>query len=186
MTVEQIEVIQAEIGADVDGFWGPQSIGLCKHYLRSLMPHPSPWPVPTDLAIRAFYGQPGDAQLISIPAPVPMKYEGVLVKTLLCHKKVAASLRRCLILAHEASPRFVENYDGIYNYRPMRGGRALSLHSWGIAIDLSAETNGNQQHWPVSANMPFEVMKAFASEGWTPAGAFWGRDAMHFQATQAV
>jgi hypothetical protein len=27
-------------------------------------------------------------------------------------------------------------------------------------------------------------MEEFAKEGWLAAGAFWGRDAMHFQATQ--
>jgi hypothetical protein len=32
--------------------------------------------------------------------------------------------------------------------------------------------------------MPIEVMECFAREGWLSAGAFWGYDAMHFQATQ--
>jgi hypothetical protein len=32
--------------------------------------------------------------------------------------------------------------------------------------------------------MPLEIMEAFAREGWLAAGAFWGRDAMHFQATR--
>jgi hypothetical protein len=32
--------------------------------------------------------------------------------------------------------------------------------------------------------MPIEVMEEFAKEGWLPAGAFWSRDAMHFQATR--
>jgi hypothetical protein len=32
--------------------------------------------------------------------------------------------------------------------------------------------------------MPIQVMEEFAKEGWLAAGAFWGRDAMHFQATR--
>jgi hypothetical protein len=32
--------------------------------------------------------------------------------------------------------------------------------------------------------MPLEVMEMFAQEGWLSAGAFWGRDAMHSQATK--
>jgi hypothetical protein len=32
--------------------------------------------------------------------------------------------------------------------------------------------------------MPLEVMEAFAREGWLSAGAFWGRDSMHAQASQ--
>jgi hypothetical protein len=57
------------------------------------------------------------------------------------------------------------------------------LHARGAAIDLLADTNGNLTAWPVAARMPFAVMEAFAREGWLSAGAFWGRDAMHFQAT---
>jgi hypothetical protein len=45
-------------------------------------------------------------------------------------------------------------------------------------------TNGNHAHWPLTADMPLVVMEEFAREGWLSAGAFWGRDAMHFQATQ--
>jgi hypothetical protein len=32
--------------------------------------------------------------------------------------------------------------------------------------------------------MPLAVMEEFSREGWLAAGAFWNRDAMHFQATQ--
>jgi hypothetical protein len=32
--------------------------------------------------------------------------------------------------------------------------------------------------------MPLDVMEIFAREGWLAAGAFWGRDSMHMQATQ--
>jgi hypothetical protein len=32
--------------------------------------------------------------------------------------------------------------------------------------------------------MPIEVMEAFARQGFKPAGAFWGRDAMHMEATR--
>jgi len=66
----------------------------------------------------------------------------------------------------------------------MRGGTSYSLHARGAAIDLDAENNGNLTHWPTAATMPLEVMECFAREGWLSAGAFWGRDAMHHQATQ--
>ena len=51
-------------------------------------------------------------------------------------------------------------------------------------FDFAASENGNHTSWPVAATMPLGVMEIFAAEGWLPAGAFWGRDAMHFQATQ--
>jgi hypothetical protein len=57
------------------------------------------------------------------------------------------------------------------------------MHAWMNAIDINAGRNGNKTSWPVNATMPIEVMECFAQEGWLSAGAFWGRDAMHFQAT---
>lgn len=77
-----------------------------------------------------------------------------------------------------------EDYGGIFNFRKMRGGNSYSMHSWGIAIDLDADDNGNLVSWPVRADMPFEIMEEFAREGWTSAGAFWGRDAMHHEAVR--
>ena len=66
----------------------------------------------------------------------------------------------------------------------MRGGSLPSLHARGAAIDLDPGTNGLHTPWPTRATMPLEVMECFAREGWLAAGAFWGRDAMHFQATR--
>jgi hypothetical protein len=66
----------------------------------------------------------------------------------------------------------------------MRGGTRPSTHARGIAIDLAPVWNGNATPWPAKATMPLAVMEQFAREGWLPAGAFWGRDAMHFQATR--
>jgi hypothetical protein len=65
----------------------------------------------------------------------------------------------------------------------MRNGTLPSLHARGAAIDLDPDDNGLHIPWPVRATMPIEVMEAFAREGWKPAGAFWSRDAMHFEAT---
>jgi hypothetical protein len=76
------------------------------------------------------------------------------------------------------------DYGGIYNFRPKRGGSSLSMHSWGIAIDLDADDNSFRAAWPVVADMPLEIMEGFAREGWKSAGAFWGYDAMHFEATR--
>jgi hypothetical protein len=36
----------------------------------------------------------------------------------------------------------------------------------------------------MGADMPIEVMEAFARQGFKPAGAFWGRDAMHMEGTR--
>ena len=185
MNPTEIKAIQSKIGTVPDGFWGPKSIAACQRHLRSLMPSPNPWPKSDQASLTKFYGAAGDeSQLVNLPAPVPMFYEGKRIKTIRCHAKVAQSLARALAAAYAVAPDVVKVYDGCYNNRPMRGGSLPSLHARGAAIDLDAGNNGNHVAWPVRATMPLEVMEAFAREGWLSAGAAWLRDGMHFQSTQ--
>lgn len=181
----RIVAIQTRIGAEPDGFWGPRSIHMCQKHLRGLMPNAHPWPGTDQAWLTKFYGAAGDeSQLVNLSAPVPMFYEGTRIKTIRVHRKCADSLARALTNAYLVAPEIVKIYDGCFNNRAMRGGSTPSLHARGAAINLNAGANGNHVAWPVVATMPFEVMECFAREGWLAAGAFWGRDAMHFQATQ--
>jgi len=188
MTRQEITETQRRIGTVPDGFWGAKSIAACQKHLRALMPNPKPWPASSQAALTAFYGAPGDeSQLIGISVTgLGVKYEGQAVRSIRCHRKVADSLLR-IVTALSQIPEgreIIGKYAGVYNNRPMRGGSLPSLHARGAAIDLDPGSNRNKQAWPVSATMPLAVMEAFAAEGWLSAGAFWGRDAMHFQATQ--
>jgi hypothetical protein len=186
MTRDRIKSIQSKIGVEVDGFWGPKSIAACQSYLRSLMPAESNWPRPSQESLQGFYGSPGDeSRLVSVNVEgLGLRYDGKPVKSIRCHDKVADSLKRALESLAKSHPDILAQYAVVYNNRTMRGGSLPSLHARGAAIDLAADTNRLSQSWPVSATMPLEVMEAFAREGWVAAGAFWGRDAMHFQATQ--
>lgn len=186
--MNRAEIIRTQqvIGVQPDGFWGPKSIAACQKYLRGLMPTPNPWPKSDQKSLTAFYGEPGDESKhtrISVSG-LGVKYGGKPVKEILCHQKVSASLLRVIQTLAKSHPEILALYDGCYNDRPMRGGTLPSLHARAAAIDFASGTNGNKTSWPVSATMPIEVMAAFAREGWLAAGAFWGRDAMHFQATQ--
>jgi len=185
MTRDRIKKIQSKIGTTVDGFWGPASIKACQQYLRSLMPHGCQWPSSSQASLSAFYGEAGDeSKLVNLNVQgLGLKYDGKPVKTVRCHGRVADSLKRVLESLTKTHPDILAQYAGCFNNRPMRGGSLPSLHARGAAIDLAPDTNQNKQAWPVSADMPLEVMEAFAREGWLPAGAFWGRDAMHMQAT---
>ncbi len=189
MTTERVQKIQRRIGVVPDGFWGPRSQLRCREHLLSLMPSPNPWPFSTQDALREFYGEPGDERnLVPINFPFPMYYGGQLVIKSRCHKKVADSLLRILknLGNFEGGTREilepVSDFYGIYNFRNKRGGTRLSVHAWGAAIDLDADDNTFKDCWPIKADMPFEIMEEFAKEGWTSAGAFWGYDAMHFEA----
>ena len=191
MTPQEISAMQQRIGVPADGFWGPLSIAICRQYLRSLMPSPNPWPKSNPASLRAFYGDPGDeSQLVSITFPSPMFYGGRLVKTTRVHRKLAASLLRILSdigTRYSGTPGIMEeaaDYGGVFNFRLKRGGTSYSLHAYGAAIDLDADDNTFRDSWPMASDMPLEIMECFAREGWLSAGAFWGYDGMHHQATQ--
>lgn len=193
MNQTQIKIMQETIGAEPDGFWGPKSTAACQRYLRAVMPNPHPWPKPTTASLTQFYGLPGKVLVERVPVPYKMfLYNGPeTVQTITIHEKLAESLERIL---RELGKRYktddarteagVNRFFGSYVNRPMRGGSLPSLHARAAAVDLDANRNGNTTHWPTKARMPLDVMEIFASEGWLPAGAFWSRDAMHFQATQ--
>lgn len=191
MNNSQIIAMQNRIGTKPDGFWGPKSIAQCKSHLRQLMPSPNPWSKSDGDSLRAFYGEPGNENnLVTINFPYPMFYGGKLVNKTRCHKKVADSLLRVLKSIgdqhgkHEDIMDEASDYGGVYNFRLKRGGTSYSLHAYGAAIDLDADDNTFRDSWPMRADMPLEIMEEFAREGWLSAGAFWGYDAMHFQATQ--
>jgi hypothetical protein len=191
MTRQQIIEMQRRIGATPDGFWGPLSIAACKAHLRRMMPHPNPWPSSDQSSLRAFYGQPGDERnLVMMEFPYRMLYAGQAVSRTRVHARCADSLFRVLSNIRgmfAAAPHIVDeatDFAGVYNYRPKRGGTSWSLHAWGAAIDLDADDNTFRDSWPMKADMPLEIMEAFAREGWKSAGAFWGYDAMHHEAAR--
>jgi hypothetical protein len=151
------------------------------------MPRPHPWPTGDDRSVIARFGQPGDeSQLVAANVRgLGIKYEGKPVQTIRCHHLVAGSLVETLTeIAAGPAAWILAEYAGCYNLRPMRGGSRHSKHAWGIAIDFAPATNGLRTHWPRNATMPIEAMESFAKRGWLAAGAFWSRDAMHFETTR--
>ncbi len=193
MTREEIIRTQKRIGTEPDGFWGPKSTARCQEYLRSMMPVPNRFPAQS--RVTEFYGPHGEPDGYTPPQkiielPFTIFFEDNPVTKLRPHEKCADSLLRVferlavMFPTHDSRERAgILTYDGLYNPRRMRGSSAWSMHSWAIAIDFNAEYNGNFEHWPTRAVMPIEVMECFSREGWTSAGAFWSRDAMHMQAT---
>jgi hypothetical protein len=186
MNADRIKAIQSRVGTTVDGFWGPKSIHACQHYLQRLMDGSSNrWPAADQASLTRFYGAAGDeSRLVMIELPGCMRYEGIPVRRARVNARCAESLSRVLESLAGSHAEVLGEFAGVFNDRPMRGGTTPSLHARGAAIDLMPDSNGNRMHWPLAAEMPFEVMEAFAKEGWLSAGAFWGRDAMHFQATR--
>ena len=181
---------QFQEGCD-DGDWRIKSITACQRYLKSLMPVPNPWPKSDSTSLRRFYGEFGDENnLVTITFPFPEFYEGKPVKTTRVHKKCAASFLRVL---NDIFTRYhdrkdimdtIADFSGVFNFRfKAGGGVSYSLHADGAAADFDADDNDMNSHWPRQADMPLEIIECFAREGWVSGGAFWGYDAMHFEAT---
>jgi len=186
MKHDEIAAIQKKIGVVADGFWGPVSMAAAKRHLRELAPNGKRWPASNERNLLAFYGAAGDeSKLINLQVTgLGLEYEGKAVKTVRCHALVAESLHRILTALSQSPHRdLLKKYAGCFNNRLMRNGSSPSLHARGAAIDFDPDRNGNLTSWPHAASMPFEVMEIFAKEGWLAAGVFWGRDAMHMQAT---
>lgn len=195
MKRSEIIKIQERIDVIGDGFWGPKSIIACQNHLKNLMPSPHLFPVEGSEEFDEFYGPHGDDNYTPptrrIGLPFTIYYNLIPIKSLKVHKKCADSLLRVFERLAEVYPNKtlresagILEYNGLYNPRIKRGSlNSWSMHSWAIAIDINANKNGNRVSWPVNATMSIEVMECFAKEGWLSAGAFWGRDAMHFQAT---
>ncbi len=152
------------------------------------------WPVQARAA--AFYGDPRSAgwvaaHLVHVQCPWTLRMDKVTQHHIQIHKLCAASLARVLASVWETCGKDPEKiaalrydrFSGSYNYRPIRGGSALSMHAYGAAIDWDDADNAQHSHKHLfTAQSP--LIKAFLDEGWEWGGNWSGGsiDAMHVQA----
>jgi hypothetical protein len=71
----------------------------------------------------------------------------------------------------------LKTWDGCFNVRKKRGLKSMSLHSWGIAIDINATWNGLGKE-PTMSN---RLVKCFTDCGFEWGGTWTRKDGMHFQ-----
>lgn len=83
----------------------------------------------------------------------------------------------------------IKTWDGCFNIRMIRGSKTrLSIHSWGLAIDINAAHNPlgvTKEAAKAKGLEPFTKLfdEVWADAGWT-CGAGWKRpDGMHFEYT---
>lgn len=173
------------------------------------------WPTQSSvLAYKSPYGDPrgkpaskGSAaweskNLVYVVPPFKMKMGSIPISKFKMHSVCADSMRRVLdrlwVLAGKSQSTIdlwgASQFSGSYNYRQMRNGTRLSMHSFGCAIDLDAARNGLGNRKPRFLQYP-KVNEAFQSEDW-----IWGMDwdddgkttdtstfdGMHWQATKPV
>lgn len=110
---------------------------------------------------------------------VPAHLElGVIPKKLYCNKQIVAPLIQAFSnVIDRGLIDELKTWDGCFNVRKKRGLKSLSLHSWGIAIDINAAWNGLGK----TPTMSPELVKCFTDAGFDWGGTWTRKDGMHFQ-----
>lgn len=182
MTKAEIKAIQEKVGVTPDGIFGKKSRAAVKAYLTDLMPKAHPFPFKQDRD--KFYGGPGPQSTVLVSVDgLGVEYMGAMVKQIRCHYLISDILKACLFEVSKSEYAYIlKYYLGCFMERNSRGSNKISNHAYGIAIDFKLPGDGFLAKWPDNSPMPFGVMEIFARHGFLAAGAFWGYDAMHFEA----
>lgn len=193
---------QLMLGPDAwptDGYKGPQTLYALelwqnkkRNQKASYATKNRVWPNQRD--VQEFYGTAGQ-NLVSYRPP----YEFYLydtnrpVSVITLHKKVVASVEEVLQdVRRNYTPKQIHElhlnrFFGSFMIRKMRGGKEMSMHSWGIALDFDASRN--QFRWTSEqaafAKPVYEAWwQCWESQGWVSLGRQRNFDWMHVQAAE--
>jgi len=75
--------------------------------------------------------------------------------------------------------RGMDQHGGGFNFRPITGGKRLSMHSYGIAIDWDPSHNPRKK--PLTVRLPNWWFEIWAKHGWSDGRHFTTPDPMHVQ-----
>lgn len=188
------KLIQHHLGIPSDGIPGPATAAALLKSLNIQPPQHS-WPSQEEVRSGASpFGRAGDeANLVSIPLPYSMRLAwdtSHSVSSTRCHRLVADALTRIFqaTLDHYGMEKIktlgLDLYGGCFNDRAIIGGKASSMHAWGIAMDMDPERNGLNTHAPraVFSGADYEPFwKIVEGEGAVSLGRERDYDWMHFQ-----
>lgn len=145
------------------------------------------------------YGTPnetGAGYLVLIDLPFPLRLawqKNTIVKRISCHKDIAEALKAVFkdILDFYGFEKIkelgIDLYGGCFAYRKMRGGSSLSVHAFGLAIDLDPDRNKLKE---TSKTARFarpeykQMIDIFYKHGFISLGREKNYDWMHFQWNQ--
>ncbi len=122
----------------------------------------------------------GVMQIINLPFPITYSSNPAQqIKRLRCHQKLAEVFSEVFAAIQERKlVDEIRDCDGCYCFRRKSSGSGLSVHSWGIAIDLNVPTNQPQ----TPGDMAPELIALFKEFGFEWGGGWSSyKDPMHFQ-----
>lgn len=110
---------------------------------------------------------------------IPTELEiGVIPKRLYCNRNMVEPLTKAFNnLISTGYVKELKTWDGCFNIRQKRGLSSMSLHAWGIAIDVNAAWNGLGKTPVLSSGF----VKCFTDAGFDWGGTWTRKDGMHFQ-----
>ncbi|MCA6445481.1 MAG: M15 family metallopeptidase [Bacteroidetes bacterium] len=126
------------------------------------------------------WGEPSASNPCMTLWDVPTNLEiGVIPKKIYCNKLMVEPLSKAFtLLVARGLADDIKTWDGCFNIRKSRGLNSLSLHSWGIAIDIDAFENGLGKQPKLN---PL-IVACFKEVGFDWGGDWVRRfDGMHFQ-----
>jgi hypothetical protein len=125
------------------------------------------------------YGQPSPSNPHMTLWDVPGHLEiGIIPKRIYCNRDLIQPLANAFQeLIRTGHVKELKTWDGCFNIRKKRGASSMSLHSWGIAVDMNAFENGMGQTPKLSPGF----VKCFTDNGFDWGGNWRRKDGMHFQ-----
>jgi hypothetical protein len=125
------------------------------------------------------YGQPSAAnKCLQLWEPNDIIRKGPVPRRIYCNVDMVKPLRQALInLVTRGMMPELKTWDGCFNIRSMRGASTMSLHSWGVAIDINASENRLGQIPVLSPGF----VQCFTDAGFEWGGTWKRPDGMHFQ-----
>ena len=126
----------------------------------------------------ARYGDPRtEAAMTVLTVPSDLRI-GAVPARVYCNRDLVQPLLRAFENLRDANlADEIRTWDGCFNIRSKRVNQSLSLHSWGLAIDINASWNQLGK----TPTLPANVVLCFLEAGFEWGGTWDVPDGMHFQ-----
>jgi len=126
------------------------------------------------------YGPPDiifERQWMTVWTPPPTIK--AMPRRIYCHRHLMPILAQAVdYIIERKLDEQVKTWDGCFNVRAKKGNSSsMSLHSWGLAVDICASWNG----FGAVPTMSPELVACFTDAGFDWGGGWKRPDGMHFQ-----